>query len=706
MIIKIPDSWLREYLDTDATPNEIKEFLTLSGPTVESIEEVSDDYLYTIEVTPNRVDVQSVVGIAREGEAILPRFNKKAELKNIPNNSKLPKIPEGKLNLTAEIKDPKLCPHFLAIVLDNIEIKDSPNFLAERLEKSGFRSLNNVVDVSNYVMLEMGQPLHIFDYDKIEGGIMILRENLNGEKIKTLDGVLRELPLKTIVIQDKNKLIDLCGIMGGENSAVDENTKRVVLFAQRYSPTHIRGTYRTLNLVTEAALLFEKGIDPQGVLPAFNRALELLKKYAQAKIASDVINIVNEKYHPHSVELKISKLQEILAVRILVEETLDILKSLGFKVSLKEAPFEAPIIVAEVPSYRANDVKIPEDLIEEVARIYGYHKIPTLLPEGSPPQVLADKKFYWEDCTKDFLKFYGFFEVVNFSFIGKELLNRTNFDEKNALKIKNPLNKELEYLRISLIPHLLKVVGENKNFAETLKLYEMERIYIPREKTELGEEKFRLSGIIYKEQASKDLFYEAKGIVEGIFNELGIKDFDFSDLKSSDLKELFCPENLWHPSRTAKISINKKEIVGILGEIHPQILANFSFSGREVIFDLDMDTLTRAATDLKTYKPIIEHPPVIEDLSLLVDKKTPTAEIRDALWEALLDYKEVDLRPSLVQISDYYENESLGKNKKSVTFRIFYLTKLRSLSDKDTEKIREKIIDKLEVTFKAKVRRK
>ena len=278
MNIKISDNWLRDYLKTEVKPKEIGRLLSYCGPSVEYVNKIGKDFVYDVEITSNRQDMMSVIGIAREAAAILKSFNKKAEFLGARPHSRDLTPLSTSLCLKVEIKDKNICQRFSAIILDNIKVGPSPKWLKERLEASGIRALNNVVDVSNYVMLETGQPIHIFDYDKIKNQKMILRKAKRGESIITIDKINRSLPEGAIVIEDENRIIDLCGIMGGANSAVSLETKRVVIFAQAYNPLLIRKTCQALGFWTEAAVRFEKNVDTEGVVPALCRVVELLEK--------------------------------------------------------------------------------------------------------------------------------------------------------------------------------------------------------------------------------------------------------------------------------------------------------------------------------------------------------------------------------------------------------------------------------------------
>ncbi len=362
MNILIPHSWLKDYIKTDAKPAEIASALSLHAFSVEKIIETSSgEPVYEIEITPNRGDALSVLGIARELRALLPRLGFKVEwqkLKNKKGNE------ADKLKLDVQIVDKSLVPRFSALILEDVQIKDSPDFMKQKLEVVGQRALNNIIDITNYLMFDRGQPMHAFDYDKIKGAKMILRQSKKGEKIITLDGMERVLPEGVIVIEDgEGRLIDLCGIMGAQNSEVDAKTKRVLLFVQVYDPVRIRKSSMALGHRTEAALRFEKGIDFDGVILALWEAADLMKQYANAKEASKLIDILNVEYKPKEVLVDYEKINLVAGIEIKKKEIDEILQGLGFEFSGQKV---------KVPSWRYDDIDLPEDLAEEVIRVYVY----------------------------------------------------------------------------------------------------------------------------------------------------------------------------------------------------------------------------------------------------------------------------------------------------------------------------------------------
>ncbi len=671
MNILISDSWLREFIKTEATPKQIGEYLSLCSQSVEKISRVGNDWIYDIEITTNRPDCLSVYGIARELAAILPRFGIKAKLVEINNKKQAYDNAEKKLPLEVTIADSSLCPRFTAIIFDTAEIKPSPKHIQERLEMSGIRALNSVVDISNYLMLELGQPMHTFDYDKIVGAKMIMRESKEKEKITTLDGQTRSLPAGTIVIEDgSGRLIDLCGIMGGENSAVDENTKRVLLFVQTYDPARIRKTCQLLSFRTEAASRFEKGVDPEGVIPAITRATEMFKSNCRANIASKLFDIYPNPPKQKKVNLSLDMIGKIIGVEIPKDEVITILKSLGF--SVENAGSSALSCI--VPHWRYGDVSIPEDLIEEVARLFGYFRLPSNLPPGFNTEQ-ENPRFPLEEKVKKALKFWGFSEVVSYSMIGKNFLEKINLDPQNYLKISNPLTDDLIYMRPSLVPSVLGVISQNLLHFQEVKVFEVANIYIPQGENHLPEEIRILLAI----QTGSN-FFELKGILENLLNDLGIDDFQF--------KKPARKQDIYSQGKSADILIHNKP-AGSLGEIDAKIADRFDISKEVTVFEIELELLIRFSGNLKKYTPIPAFPPIIEDLSFVFPREAETEGI-------LMAIRGVDKLIAGVTPLDNFEN--------SRTFRITYQSPEKTLSREDIVEIRKNIISVLRNKFSANLK--
>lgn len=660
MDIKILDSWIREYLETPATPEEIARSLSLTSQSVERITKIDHETLYEIEVTSNRPDAFSVYGLARELAAILPRFGFSAKLLPIPGIRKeIPKVKSG-LPLEVKITQSSLVPRFTALIFDQVKIKPSPVEVQKRLEAAGIRSLNNVIDISNYLMLELGQPMHTFDYDKILGAKMTVRQAKKGEKLVTLDGVERQLPPGAIVIEDgERRLIDLCGIMGGKNSEVDEKTQRVLLFIQTYDPLSIRRACQELAFRTEAASRFEKGVDPEGVMIAMKRAVDLFADWAGAKVASDLFDIYPQPPQERKITLEKTRLSRLMGVEISLKEAQKILQSLGFETTVGQES-----LTAKVPHWRLGDIALPEDLIEEIARLYGYFNLPNILPPISFPQP-AEPVLTLESRLKTALKFWGFTETLTYSMTSAAVLEKAGEEKEKLLKIANPLSEDLVYLRTSLLPSLLEVLTKNNNYPE-IKIFEISHVYWPRGINELPKEEPQLAGLI-----TPGDYRQAKGLVEAIMTELRIENVSFSFSQAS--KKIFDSKHsaeLW----------KGKEKIGKVGEINPVVLKSFGLDRPVAFFELEIKKLALLATEIKKYQPISRYPPIIEDLALVVPPKTTIAEIENEIALASPLIKRVEL-------IDLYQQTR--------TFRITYQSQTGNLTDKEVRQIREKIIENL-----------
>ena len=676
MNILIPDSWLKEHLKTKANPRQIAKYLTLCSQTVDKINKINSDSVYDIEITTNRPDCLSVYGITRELNAILPQFGIKATLKDIPENKK--EIPQIKKSLPFKVKIAKssLCPRFTALIFDNITIKPSPKKIQDRLEKSGVRALNNVIDISNYLMLELGQPMHTFDYDKIKGAKMILREAKKDEKIVTLDNETRKLPQGAIVIEDGDgRIIDLCGIMGGANSEVDEKTKRVLLFVQTYDPMKIRRTCQALVFRTEASARFEKGVDPGGVILAMKKAVTMFEKNCGAKVANNLIDIYPNPLKEKTVKLDTNQANNLIGVKIPKKKMVGILESLGFSLVTDRQSQ----VTFSVPHWRYDDIFIPEDLIEEIARIYGYHRLPSNLPQGEIPQQIKDPRFEWEHQIKNTLKNWGLIEVMSYSMVSFAQLEKTEINPKESIKISNPLTKDLVYMRPSLIPSLLSITLENNQ--EDIAIFELANIYPYQSKNKLPNESPMLTGLL-----TGNKFYQAKGIVEAILKSMGIVNYQFEPYQ---LKQTFYGK-IFHPARTGEIMV-KNNSLGVVGEISPHVLARFGIKGRVVVFDLDFRELVKHASKAKKYTPIAKYPTIVEDLAFVIPPQTLIGEMMEEIRKGsrLIE---------LIELIDTYRSTR--------TFRITYQSDKKTLTDKEVEKIRKKIIVRMKKKFRAKLKEK
>ncbi len=642
MNIKIVDSWLREYLDTKANALEIARELSLKSVSVEKIEKVDNDIVYDIEVTTNRVDLMSVLGIAREGSAVLKnaKFNNLKTKTLSYSNEKFP---------IEIINDPKLVNRICAVVLE-VELGSSPKEIKDRLENSGIRSLNNLIDITNYVMREVGHPTHVFDFDRLISKKMIIRESKNGEAITTLDGKRHILKGADIVADDSTgKIIDLLGVMGTANSVVNENTKRILFFIDNNNPLNIRNTSMNLGIRSEAAIINEKGVDSELCLKALLRGVELYEKIAKGKVVSQIYDNYPNKPKTTVLKVDIEKINKVIGIDINPLNSIEILNSLGFKAKKLDGKIEV-----EVPSIR-DDVKIDEDIIEEIARVYGYHNLDSVVPTFISEKIVSfTNNFYFEKRIKNAFKYYGFSEIYTYSLVSERLFDGPI---ETAVKLKNPLSEDMAYLRNSLIPSLLQVVSDNKALDE-LKIFEIANIYL-KKTNDLPKEIPILSGVINKKHAS---FYEVKGIIEQVLNDVGIKSLVFKKSKRSSVGASIYIDNDY------------------LGEI--EVLDT-----NLIDFELDFETILKYANNKKTFIPFAKFPPVVEDISVICESQTQ--EIINTI--KALDKKIVD-----VTLKDTY--------KDSRTFHIIYQDLEKTLTRKEVVKIREKIVTVLKDQFNALIK--
>ena len=665
MNLKILDSFLREYLKTTAKPAEIAEGLSLSGPAVEFLEKIGNDYSYDLEITTNRIDMASVIGIAREANAALRQRGFNSELK-LPLILKPKSIIKPPFPLV--VKDPQhLSRRIMALVVADLEVATSPEFIRTRLKVAGIRALNNLIDITNYIMLEMGHPAHIFDYDKIKTNFLLFRYAKKNEEIITLDGLKYKLNSTDVVIDDgTGRIIDLPGIMGARNSMVDEQTKRAVLFVEMNDPVQIRRTSMTHGINTLAAKYNENGPDKQTAERAFFRGVELLQKYASAKPSSKLINLDRIKLKEKAIKLPLSILENYLGQKIDPKKVISILLNLGFVLQKKDTK----AFTFTVPLSRYKDINLPEDLIEEVARIYGFANLGQELPPfcyyKDEYLLNLETRFTLEKWLRSFLASRGFFEVLNYSMVSAQYNDLFLSSKQSSLKMNNPLSNELVYFRQTLLPTLIKSYTLN-SVNKNVSLFEIGPVYLP-EKANLPQEKPRL-GLL-----STDPYFHVKGEIEALLN-YG-----------------YCLPLLTTKPGTGKSYFDTYQAVtlyldnvyfGEVGLLAAKIGAVLDLKQPLVIAELDLAIL---AQYLKVLEPIVakqNQALLIEDLTYQFDKKHYYSQIIMALKHRFKRLKKV---------------EFVTRYQNCYTLR-------RYTTAKNSQSILNEIIDFLETKFNLKIKR-
>ena len=648
------------------------------------------DVIFDLDVTPNRPDCLSVIGIGREIAALTDE-----PLRLFPiHYEEL----ENSIDSFAsvDIADSDLCPRYCASLITGIKIASSPSWLQQRLNNHGMRPINNVVDITNYVMLEYGQPLHAFDYHKLGGGRIIVRRARNGETITTLDGSERALKPDILVIADKEKAVAVAGIMGGLDSEVTDKTDTILLESANFDQAAIRRGCSHLQVQSEASIRFDKGLNSELPLIPLKRATQLLLELAGGRAASGIIDVYPGKAEPKTLLLSIREVKRLSSLRINIDGILKVLSSLGFE--CRKADSGSGISVS-VPYWRS-DIKCSADLVEEVARIIGYEKIPITrlaspLPQQksklSPPSQPSNLR----EKLRSVLTGFGFQEILTYSLVSLEKLQRLSPNPElkiQALKVANPMTREQEYLRTSLRADLLATLAYNQKFEQAgIRLFEIGRVFLPRG-GDLPEEKEILCAVLSGPRAKLSWrirdealdFFDAKGVVETILNRLGLKaSFDIGD-----------DENLY-PGKRANIIV-QDEKVGIMGEVHPRVLQAFELSNTSYLIEIDLARLSGMITWDKEYKPIPRFPNVPRDIALVVDEQVSYRTVENIVGSF----------PLVMQVTlfDLYRGKQIPEGKKSFAIRIVYQSPGRTLTDEEVDRTQEQMLARLHQELGATLR--
>ncbi|MFH1582506.1 MAG: phenylalanine--tRNA ligase subunit beta [bacterium] len=660
-------NWLQSYFTKKLpNPEKLAQLLVLHSFEVEEVKKKGKDYTLDIDVLPNRAaDCFSHYGIAKECAAIL----------NIPLKERDAKVKEDKKIKTSDfisvdVKNKAACPRYSTRVVSGVKIGLSPVWLKEKLVSCGLRPINNVVDIANYVMLDVGQPLHAFDGDKLDGKKIIVRHAKDKERMVTLDDQKFELDSDILVIADNKRPVAIAGIKGGKSPEIDNKTKTIVLEAANFDSVAIRKASKKINLRTDASLRFEHGIDPNLTEIALNQSAILIQKIAGGKIAKGLVDIYSKKILSKLIKLDLACVRNVLGINISEKEIKSILEKLDFKIAKKGKYF-----FVTVPTKR-KDVLIPEDLIEEVGRIYGYDKIKASFPVSNIVPPTKNLDIFWEEMTKDIMKGLGFTEVYNYSFFGDKEAKLVSFKNKDLIEVQNPLSVEQKYLRASLIPNLLKNVEKNIKNSTNIKIFELGKIFVPDKK-----EKRMISGLIFG-----DSFYRLKGIVDTLLNRLAVSDIWYDEHKATPEESKLV---VWHSKKCAEIKVGKEEI-GFLGEVSPKILSELEVKETLVLFDINFDKLSRLVSEEHEYRPISRYPAAIRDIAILVPRKVKVADVLNVInTTGGLLVRDVDL-------FDMYEGEELPQGKKNLAFHIIYQSETKTLKSNEVEIIQQKIIKALE----------
>jgi phenylalanyl-tRNA synthetase beta chain len=634
-----------------------------------------DDYVLDLDLTANRPDLLSMEGVAYDTACMLNKEIKTKSHKYDKNK---------KDNYLKIFTDTAACTAYYGQVIENIKIKESPNWMKARLLAAGVRPISNVVDITNYVMLEYGQPLHAFDFDKLNSDTILVRMAKTGEKLKTLDDQERILNEDDIIITDGKNPIALAGVMGGFDTEVDDNTVKILLESAMFNPLNVRKTSGRLNLKSEASSRFEKGIDPNKMVKALDYATELFIKYADGEVVGDYSFFDTTSKKPVEVELKLKKLNHVTGHDFQTEEVEEILKRLRFKFKVKDRTF-----IVEIPTRRQNTYGY-QDLIEEIVRIYGYDKIPTSVPK-TPTTGYLTKLQKLRRVIRSQMTDLGFNETVTYSLVSDEQATEFDIEDKSVVEILNPLHKEKRTLRHSLIPSLLEVLTYNKSRKiSDVFLFEIGRSYEQGNETEL------VSGLMHglysvnlwqgkKEEAD---FYLLKGVIESMLNRLKITDYEIVKAKNN--------LDVMHPGIYAELYINN-EYAGLLGKLHPEKEHKLNIN-KTFVFELKLDVINENYNLDLVMQEIPKYPAVSRDLALVIDRNVLASQLIEEVKKA----GKKTLKS--VEIFDLYEGDNIDKDKKSIALSLVLQSNEKTLETKEVDVVIERILKHLETELNASLR--
>ncbi|MBE6788605.1 MAG: phenylalanine--tRNA ligase subunit beta [Ruminococcaceae bacterium] len=624
-----------------------------------------NDTVYDFEITSNRPDCLSVLGLAREVAATY----------KLPLNIKTPEVKGcgGDVNemLSVTVENAELCPRYTAKIVKNVKIEPSPRWMRERLRAHGVRPINNLVDITNFVMLEYGQPMHAFDLRYINDGKIVVRNAVKGETITTLDGIERPLSPEMLVIADSKAPVAVAGVMGGEYSGIMDDTNTVVFESAVFLGSSVRKTAKKLGMRTEASGRFEKDLDRQNTLPALMRACELVEMLGAGEVVDGIIDVDNSNKEPVTIKLDCKFINEFLGISLSCDEVIAYLERAGFKVSDG---------VVTVPSYRT-DVYHKADLAEEVARFYGYNNIPSTTIRGTAKGSLTDRQKF-DGLVNETMRACGLTEILTYSFISPKNLDKLCIpqgdERRNPVVISNPLGEDTSIMRTSTLSSMLEILSKNYNNRNlSANLYEVAAEYKNQGADVLPIERDILTLGMYGTETD---FYSIKGVIETLLQKLNVKDVSFTAISD---------DATFHPGRCAAVYSGDTKL-GVLGEIHPTVLKNYEIGTKAYCATISMDTLFECQNTDILYKPLPKFPAVSRDLALVCDEGLPAGEIEKTIYEAARKLIES------ITLFDIYRSEALGKDKKSLAFNISLRSSERTLTTEEADNAIKKILKALE----------
>lgn len=677
--VKLSYNWLKDYVQIGMPPEILAGTLTMAGMSVDAIEKKDGDVILEIEITSNRPDWLSYIGVAREIAAITGRKLK------IPQ-AKLPSAQPAKAQKAVSIKveDKKLCPRYTARVITGVKVGESPEWLKKKIGSIGLRSVNNIVDITNFCLFETGEPMHAFDLDTLSGKQIIVRSAAANEKITAIDGIQRSLDASMLVIADSSAAVAIAGVMGGIKTEVGLSTKNILLEAAYFDPISVRRTSRRLALSSESSYRFERKVDAENIKYASDRATQLIIEIAGGQ-AGEFIDTGKTAAGARKISLSNDRLNKVLGVSIPAQKTKEILISLGLK-SRGAGKFEAP-------SFR-QDLRDEIDLIEEVARIYGYDNIPCTLPpvaesgQTLPPELVIDAKI------REALKGLGLSEIITYSLLSRKSLAMAGIDDKEAAAVRNPLSAEQEVMRPSAIPGMLGVIRYNINRKNAdLRLYELGKVYFREGAKDFRERRnltIAMTGQMHDgwiARARPVTIFDLKGSLEALLASLGIRGFSVRESSGG----------IFSPSACASIEIDGSP-AGSIGEIDAKVLKNFDIKDKVYALELDCEALLKSAKLARRFKEPARYPSVLRDISIIIGNDVSNAAIISSITQSgggLL---------KSAQLVDRYRGGQIPEGKQSLTYRLEYRDLNKTLEDKEVQEAHSRIVHALQQELGAALR--
>ncbi len=627
------------------------------------------------EITSNRPDCFSVIGLARETAVT---FGKSFNVKKPTFSENNEKITDY---ISVEVKNPEKCMRYSARMVKNVKIGPSPKWMVNRLKAAGIRSINNIVDITNYILLEYGQPMHAFDLRDLAGGKIVVRDAIDGEVIKTLDEQDRLLNPNDLVIADGERAVAIAGVMGGFNSEVKDDTTTVIFESATFEASTVRLTAQKVGLRTEASSRYEKGLDTQNTIPAAERACQLVEMLGCGEVVGGVIDVIGKEYEKRVHKFRPEKINAFLGTDIPTEDMKNYLEALEFEVCLDNMTLVSP-------SFRP-DIEGEADIAEEVARIYGYDKIPVTLLSGAATRGGKNPIQKAKDKINETLTAQGMYEIYTYTFTGPFVYDKLNLPKdhvlRNSVKISNPFGDDTSMMRTTSVGSMLDTLSYNYNRrADSVKLFEIAKVFIPTEAGKLPNE----PEIVTIGMFGGVDFYDLKGSVETLMSELKIKNVKYKAVTDNPI---------YHPGRCAEVIIDGK-VAGTMGEIHPDVAKNFDIGEKCYVAEISLDMMFEAIDQNVKFKALPKFPAVTRDIAMLVDKTVAVADIEEIMVKAsgkLLD---------TIKLFDVYEGSQIPEGKKSVAYAISFRAPDRNLTNEEINVVFEKILKKLESGVNAQLR--